>query len=157
MTAIWALAAQIIMISIAYPTACLAAAAFAAAAILGVDPAELGSSSWPQIVHLSVYVVSLAFGVMVSVFWPALVAVSVAEGFKLRGVVPYLVAGCLVGLVQALPLGEALGADGDALGTAAIQLSVASGAVGGLVYWAIAGRSAGHWMELRWFQERRWR
>ncbi|WP_420393796.1 hypothetical protein [Acuticoccus sp.] len=158
MNAVWASLAQLIMISIAYPAACLAAATFAVVAILGIDPAELGEATWPQLVEIAIYLATTTLRALTSAFWPALVAAALAEGLKVRGLVPYLVAGCVVGLVRALPIAASMsGEAAPPLDGAAVQLSVAGGAVGGFVYWLIAGRSAGRWLELRWFEEHRWR
>ncbi|RAI03334.1 hypothetical protein DLJ53_02110 [Acuticoccus sediminis] len=157
MFAIWGLTAQIIMISIAFPTACLAASAVATLVIFGIDPATLGASTWPQIVHLSFVILSMTLGAVVTSFWPAMIAATVTEGFKLRSLLAYLITGAVVGLVRVMPVTAAVSGEAMPLDTAAAQLSIACGAIGGLVYWAIAGRSAGRWLELPWFEERRWR
>ena len=157
MTAIWALCAQIIMISIAYPTACLAGATVATLVIFGVDPATLPDSGWPEIIRLSIAAVSMAFEAIITAFWPAMIAATVTEGFKLRALIVYLIGGGIVGLMRAIPLSTVMTDNAPPMDTMAVQLSVAAGAIGGLVYWAIAGRTAGHWMELPWFEEQRWR
>ncbi len=157
MFAIWGLTAQIIMISIAFPTACIAASTVATLVIFGIDPATVGSSTWPQLFHLAFVILSMAVGAVVTAFWPALIAATLTEGFKLRGILTYLIAGAVVGLVQAVPLQATMAGDAPPMDTSVAQLSVACGAIGGLVYWAIAGRNAGRWIDLPWFEERRWR
>ena len=155
MTAIWALTAQAIMISIAYPTACLAAAAFATLATAGLAPAEI-AGDWHTLANLVAAVAALWWVALVSAFWPGMVAAALTEGLKLRGVMAYLVGGCVVGLVRALPIGSIVaGRDIPPVDTPEAQLSVAAGAVAGFVYWLIAGRSAGRWLDLRWFEPSR--
>ncbi|ORE93611.1 hypothetical protein [Acuticoccus yangtzensis] len=157
MFAIWGLTAQIIMISIAIPTACLAGSAVATLVVLGIDPATLGATDWPQLINLSIIIITMTFGVLFSAFWPALIAATVTEGFKVRSLIAHMISGGVVGLVRAVPLGATMAGEAPPMDTAAVQLSVACGAIGGLVYWAIAGRNAGNWLEMPWFEERRWR
>ncbi|UOM36405.1 hypothetical protein [Acuticoccus sp. I52.16.1] len=157
MFAIWGLTAQIIMISLAIPTACLAASTVATLVLFGIDPATLSGSTWPQIIHLGVVVLSMTLGAIVSSFWPAIIAATMMEGFKLRSVLASMLAGAAVGLIRAVPLGATMAGEAPPMDTAAAQLSIACGALGGLAYWAIAGRTAGQWLELPWFEERRWR
>ncbi|MCF3932143.1 hypothetical protein L1787_01780 [Acuticoccus sp. M5D2P5] len=153
MYAIWALTAQAIMVMIAYTTAALAAGTFATFAITRVTFAQL-QASWPAFVETVILITSTSITAFAAAFWPAAIAVAITEGLKLRGIAVYLAAGGLVGLVQALPLRAAF--NGDAfppITHEAVILCVACGAVGGLTYWAIAGRTAGRWLELPWFAE----
>lgn len=151
MTAIWALTAQAIMISIAYPSATLAAAAFAA--IVPGDPAlpDIVASVRVATAVLAA-IAELWWDALVTAFWPTLVVALLFEGMKVRGLLPHLVAGCCVGLVRAYSVGAFLGGEIAPVDTFPAQLSVAAGALGGLVYWVIAGRTAGRWLELRWFE-----
>ena len=157
MFAIWGLTAQIIMISIAFPTACLAGATVATLVIFGVDPATLGASTWPQIIHLSVVALSMTFGAVVTAFWPAMIAATVTEGFKIRSILAHIVAGGVVGLFRVVPVGATMAGEAPVFDPSTVQLSVACGAIGGAVYWAIAGRNAGQWLDMPWFEEHRWR
>ena len=77
---------------------------------------------------------------------PAMLIIALAEGFRLRSVLVYLLAGA------ALALGSAYGWDlrflrspHDDLGARGAEIMAAVGIVGGFVYWAVAGRSAGAW------------
>jgi hypothetical protein len=77
---------------------------------------------------------------------PALLIIAVAEGFRLRSVLFYALAGA------ALALGLAYGWDlrslrnpDDDLGARGAEIMAAAGIVAGFVYWALAGRSAGAW------------
>lgn len=151
MTAIWAATAQAIMIALAYTAACLAAATFALLPLVQSEGLEALTGNWMRLVesvHLLLVLATVAF---MGAFWPALAAVVVSEGFKLRGVTAYLIAGLLVGAGYALGTGDA----GSAAGERFLAFSAAAGAVGGFVYWLVAGRTAGRWLELRWFEENR--
>ncbi|WP_157961888.1 hypothetical protein [Acuticoccus kandeliae] len=153
MYAIWALTAQSIMVLIAYGTACLAAATFATAAITKVTLTEL-QTSWEALIQTTVLIVSMTFSLSVSAFLPAAIGVALTEGLKLRGLVSYLVIGSAIGLTHALPIREAIyGMPLPPILNEVVVLCVACGAVGGLVYWAIAGRTAGRWLDLPWFAE----
>lgn len=155
MTAVWAVTAQSIMVAIGYATASLAAGAFATVALLDLSPADLADADVVRLTEAALVLLSSALGVFVGAFWPAMLAVAVTEAYRLRGPVQHIAAGALVGLVEALPTDAILRAgpvppvDGTL-----VQVALASGAVGGLVYWAIAGRTAGRWLELRWFAPR---
>lgn len=155
MPALWALLAQAFMVVLGYTAACLAGAAFATVAIMDVGFADL-QAEWDRLAEIGLFALSTTASALVVAFWPAVVAVALTEGLKLRGLVAYLVAGSVVGLVTALPVlaavqGELLPPiNGDV-----VKLSIASGAVGGFVYWLIAGRTAGRWLELRWLEEPR--
>ncbi|MEC9343643.1 MAG: hypothetical protein VYD64_07325 [Pseudomonadota bacterium] len=81
---------------------------------------------------------------------PALVIIAVAEVLKLRGLVTNTLAGGMVALFvywaghgSADPSGSA----GRSLSDGALIVLLATGFIGGLVYWLIAGRSAGKWLE----------
>ena len=154
-TMIWAGTAQAIMITIGYLAACVAAGLFSAAAatklggVYYADPlAEFG--------HFTFLASAASVTAMLAGFWPSAAVVALTEGLKLRGIATYLVAGCVIGLIVALPISEFLrGADVPELQSPMIQLSVASGAIGGFVYWLIAGRTAGRWLSYRLFEENR--
>jgi len=154
-TAIWALTAQAIMVALAYIAACATAGAFAAAAITQSETAGLPTTAGETFRFLV-----LAGGTTVTAlgqaFYPALVAVALSEGLKLRGIVFHLVAGVLTGVAAGLPLRDLIaGIAPAAPELRALQLFAAAGAAGGLVYWLIAGRTAGRWLELRWFEPNR--
>jgi hypothetical protein len=79
-------------------------------------------------------------------FFPALIAIILAEGFKLRSIVLYGVIGGV------LALAAAYGLDFGGYGTAPSadmmherEVFAAAGIAGGLVYWLFAGRRAGVW------------
>ena len=70
---------------------------------------------------------------------PALIAIVVAEIFRWRSFVLHLVAGVAIGVVAFLT-----GIGGEPpVATQDLAVGGAAGAVGGFVYWLIAGRGAG--------------
>ncbi|HET7678725.1 MAG TPA: hypothetical protein VFK79_01150 [Xanthobacteraceae bacterium] len=79
---------------------------------------------------------------------PALAAIVLAEGARIRGVLYYGVGGALIGLAAfySIDLSEALENTTDITPVGhGLELVGAAGIVGGLVYWLIAGRNAGRW------------
>ena len=73
-------------------------------------------------------------------FIPAIIAVVLAEAFRLRSVIVWLAIGGAIGLLN----GEAtIAFDGLTFAGNVRVLCVAAGFVGGMVYWAIAGRNSG--------------
>jgi hypothetical protein len=153
--AVWASIAQAFMILLGYTAACLAAAVFAAFAVIHLDPVAV-YTSWPAAVDAITFIAETSARALVGGFWASAAAIVLSEGLKWRGPVAYLLAGSLVGLVTALPVVAVFtGAAHDEVSGGLVQLSVAAGAVGGFVYWLIAGRNAGRWLELPWFEENR--
>jgi hypothetical protein len=153
--AVWASLAQACLIVLGYGAACLAAATFVAFAAYGLDLTAVYSDGFAAI-DAAVLILSTSVTALVGGFWASAAAIVLAEGLKWRGPVAYVVAGAAVGLVTALPLSAVLnGAVYDGVSAGLVQLSVAAGAVGGAVYWVVAGRTAGRWLELPWFDEPR--
>ena len=70
---------------------------------------------------------------------PAFVIIILAELFRWRSVFFYLIASALIGLAVGLASADQMEAQREN----AAALLAAVGAVGGFVYWLIAGRSAG--------------
>lgn len=152
---IWAASAQAIMITLGYLSAACAAGVFAAAAIvkLGtVPPTAFGEASQFAMISTSTVLTALVGG-----FWPAAIAVAITEGFRLRGIVSHVLAGCVVGLLAALPVRAFVASGGQLpdVSSRLVQLCIASGAVAGFIYWIIAGRHAGKWQRYRLFEENR--
>jgi hypothetical protein len=125
----------LVLISAGYVLACLAAGAFLVLAVIGADEANL--TTWRAetlVLVLGVAAVAGGLGAL-----PALAAIVAAEVFGWRSLLFHLVAGGGIGLAAHLlgPFGH------DSITTADAQLFLATGCVGGLVYWLVAGRSAG--------------
>lgn len=77
---------------------------------------------------------------------PTFLAIALAEGFRWRGLTINLVLGGAVALATGLSVfsdrgGVGLPSDG------ALVVLLATGFIGGFVYWLIAGRSAGKWLD----------
>ena|SRR5215813_6651161 len=86
------------------------------------------------------------FGLVVSfkTLLPAVLLIALTEGFAIRSVLFYAVAGGagLVGLYHGLGLAER-----DVLVGRDLEIMAGAGIAAGFVYWAIAGRKAGCWRE----------
>ena len=76
---------------------------------------------------------------------PAVLAIAAAEAFRLRGWVFYGAAGAVLAsapIILSGPVGL------DPIDTQYLASAAAAGLAGGLVYWLLAGRSAGEWREI---------
>ena len=143
------------MAGLGYLAACLVAAVFATFTIMSVDPAAL-RENWETAFTTLFFLGATFVTVTMTAFWPFLVVLVVTEGIRLRGFVAHLLAGVLVGAVYGFPLTRIFsGEDMPAVSGSAVQLTLACGGLGGIVYWLIAGRTAGRWSEYPWFEENR--
>ena len=77
-------------------------------------------------------------------FFPTLLAIILAEGFKLRSIVVYGLIGCALALAAAYGLDFGGWAPGAGMAHER-EVFAAAGIAGGLVYWLFAGRRAGVW------------
>ncbi len=81
----------------------------------------------------------IALGVVVKAgILPWLVFVLLAEGFAWRGLLVHLAAGAVLAIIGPF-------AAGSQPSSAALQVAAATGLIVALIYWLIAGRSAGNW------------
>ena len=143
------------MAGLGYLAACLAAAVFTTFTLMSVDPATL-RENWETAFTTLIFLGATFITITVTAFWPFLVVLVVTEGLRLRGFIVHLVAGVLVGAVYGFPLaGFFSGEEMPAIAAPALQLALACGGIGGIVYWLIAGRTAGRWSEFPWFEENR--
>jgi hypothetical protein len=140
-----ALLARIFVVLFAFVLACVAAAAVMTFALLLPGWSEL-IDRYPDQQSIAVVVGLSAVFFSFYAMLPAMVIIALAEGFRLRSVLFYALAGA------ALALGSAYGWDlrllrgpDDDLGGRGVEIMAAVGIVGGFVYWALAGRSAGAW------------
>jgi hypothetical protein len=125
----------------------IATVAAAAVMVLGAAPELPRADDFPL---LTVFVFTVSAFVAAFSFVPAIIAILVTETFGLRSVLIYALAGGLIGLF----CGYSLGFVGPLprfdfdmpLGTN-FELLTAAGIAAGLVYWLIAGRSAGLWRD----------
>jgi len=145
-----ALIGRLFVIFFAFLFACLAAGIIVVGAVLYPEFSDLGTGPIDQ----SAINVVLGFGfIFISGFalLPALIVVLITEAFYIRGVLTYAIGGALVGAACYLGL---IPFDPDTLqfnGIVRRHLEIMAGAgiVAGLVYWMIAGRTAGAWREPR--------
>jgi hypothetical protein len=85
------------------------------------------------------------FLVSLSAFIPALVVVVLAEGFRVRSVLVYALAGGAAALLMSYGMGfDQPSGDGSPPLTESL---VAAGIAAGFAYWLLAGRNAGRWRE----------
>jgi len=140
-----AVIARIFVVLFAFILACAAAAAAMTFALLLPGWSEL-IDRYPDQQSIAVMVALSAVFFSLYAMVPAMLMIAFAEGFRLRSVLFYCLAGA------ALALGSAYGWDlrlplspDDDLGGRGVEIMAAVGIVGGFVYWALAGRSAGAW------------
>jgi hypothetical protein len=140
-----ALIARIFVVMFAFVLACVAGAAVTTFALLLPGWKEL-IDPYPDQQSIAVVVALSAAFFSLYAMLPATLIIALAEGFRLRSVLFYALAGA------ALALGLSYGWDlrllrnpDDDLGGRGVEIMAAVGIVGGFVYWALAGRSAGAW------------
>jgi len=141
-----ALIGRLIVIAFAFLAACFVAGLIVVTAILFPEFSDLGNGPIDQ----GAFEVILGFGfIFVSGFAliPAMLIALVTEAFSIRSVLAYAIGGgvvgaaCYLGLVPFDP--ETFRFEG--IVRRHLEILTGAGIVGGLVYWLIAGRSAGHW------------
>lgn len=140
---------RLIAVSVGYVIACFAVGAAISGAI--VASAWLTGEITISMAHLTAESVFFG-GVLASMaavygFAPAVLAIVVAEVFRVRRALYHVLCGGLagaLGYVAASPLArfDDPGAYDAAFG-GRIALFVAAGLIGGFVYWLVAGRTAG--------------
>jgi phosphotransferase system glucose/maltose/N-acetylglucosamine-specific IIC component len=141
-----ALIGRLFVIFIAFLFACLVAGMIVVGAVLYPEFSDLGTGPIDQ----SAINVVLGF-IFISGFalLPALIVVLITEAFYVRGVLTYAVGGAIVGAACYLGLipfdPETLHFDG--IVRRHLEIMTGAGIVAGLVYWMIAGRTAGVWRE----------
>src|SRR6202011_3722922 len=143
-----ALIGRLFVILFGFLCACLAAGMIVVGAVLYPEFSDLGTGPIDQ----SAINVVLGFGfIFISGFalLPALIVVLITEAFYVRGVLTYAVGGAIVGAACYLGLipfdPNTLQFDG--IVRRHLEIMTGAGIVAGLVYWMIAGRSAGAWRQ----------
>ena len=123
------------LIPLGFVVACFAAAGFLVLAVIGADASNF--TTYGAETFMLVFATTLFVGGVAAI--PAFIAIGIAEIFALRTIIFHLVAGSAIGLAAHLlnAVGEGPISGADA------QLFLTTGCVGGLVYWLVAGRSAG--------------
>jgi len=142
-----ALIGRLFVVAFGFLMACFVAGVIVVVAVLYPEISDFGG----QIDQSAVNVV-LGFGfIFISGFalLPALIVVLITEAFYIRGVLTYAVGGAIVGAACYLGLipfdPETLHFDG--IVRRHLEIMTGAGIVAGLVYWMIAGRTAGAWRE----------
>src|SRR3954469_2013887 len=143
-----ALIGRLFVILFAFLFACLAAGMIVVGAVLYPEFSELGTGPIDQ----GAINVVLGFGfIFLSGFalLPALIVVLITEAFYIRGVLTYAVGGAIVGAACYLGLVpfDTQTMQFDGIVRRHLEIMTGAGIVAGLVYWMIAGRSAGAWRE----------
>jgi hypothetical protein len=143
-----ALIGRLFVIAFAFLAACLVAGMIIVAAIMFPEFSDLGSGPVDQ----GAIDVILGFGfIFISGFalLPALIIALITEAFYIRSALAYAVGGALVGLACYLGLvpfdPETLHFEG--IVRRHMEIMTGAGIVAGLIYWMIAGRTAGAWRE----------
>jgi Na+/proline symporter len=143
-----ALIGRAFLILFAFLASCLVAGMIIIVAVLYPELSDIGSG---QIDQNAINIV-LGFGfIFISGFalLPALIVVLITEAFNVRGALTYAIGGAVVGAACYLGL---VPFDPDTFQFQGIvrrhlEIMTGAGIVGGLVYWLIAGRTAGSWRE----------
>ena len=139
---------RIFVILFAFLAACFVAGMIVVVAVLYPEFSDLGSGT----INQSAINVVLGFGfIFLSGFalLPALIVVLITEAFYVRGVLSYAVGGAIVGCACYLGLVpfDPATLHFDGIVRRHLEIMTGAGIVAGLVYWMIAGRTAGAWRE----------
>ena len=143
-----ALIGRLFVILFGFLAACLVAGMIVVAAIMFPEFSDLGAGP----VDPGALNILLGFGfIFVSGFalLPAMIVVAITEAFYIRGALTYAVGGGVVGLACYLGLVpfDPATLRFDGIVRRHLEIMTGAGIVAGLVYWMIAGRSAGAWRE----------
>ncbi|HEY7228772.1 MAG TPA: hypothetical protein VH558_00205 [Pseudolabrys sp.] len=142
---------RIIVIIFALLLAIMVAGITIAIGIVAPDWAGVDSDPFERVAFFVVAFFATSFVGAVAIL-PAAVVILISEAANLRSFIYYGVCGALVALVSYYlsDISVQLENTTDVPPVAnALQLAAAAGIIGGLVYWLIAGRNAGHWREKR--------
>ena len=145
-----ALIGRFFVILFAFLFACLAAGMIIVGAVLYPEFSDLGTGPIDQ----GAIDVVLGFGfIFLSGFalLPALIVVLITEAFYIRSILAYAIGGAIVGAACYLGLipFDTTTMRFDGIVRRHLEIMTGAGIVAGLIYWMIAGRSAGAWREPR--------
>jgi hypothetical protein len=141
-----ALLGRIFAVLFSFLFACVAAALVATFALLLPQWNEL--VDWPPDRQGVAFMVALSAAFFsIYAMLPAMLLIALAEGFRLRSVLFYALAGAALALFSAygFDLRFLRAGSGGYLLARGAEVMAAAGIVGGFVYWALAGRNAGNW------------
>jgi hypothetical protein len=141
-----ALIVRLFVIFLAFLAACLAAGIVVVGAVLFPELSDLGGG----VIDQRAFDILIGVG-FIFISWfallPAMIIALITEAFSIRGVLTYAIGGGLVGLACYLGLvpfdTETLRFEG--IVRRHLEIMTGAGIVAGLIYWLIAGRSAGAW------------
>lgn len=147
---------QLFLILIGYAAASLAASAFIHLLFLGSAGFDAEEARWVATGSIFISIPVIALFVSYFAFLPAVIAIGIGEVTAARDWLFYAIAGALVGAaVVALfwfnsPAGldevpEALPGHSLIGSPFVLATLIGAGMIGGMAYWAIAGRLAGGW------------
>ena len=143
-----ALIGRLFVVFFAFLAACFVAGIIVVGAVLYPEFSDFGSGPIDQ----SAINVVLGFGfIFLSGFalLPALIVVLITEAFYVRSVLAYAIGGAIVGAACYLGLVpfDPQTMQFDGIVRRHLEIMTGAGIVAGLVYWMIAGRTAGAWRE----------
>jgi hypothetical protein len=143
-----ALIGRLFVILFGFLASCLVAGMIVVGAVLYPELSDFGTGPIDQ----NAVNVVLGFGfIFLSGFalLPALIVVLITEAFYVRGVLTYAVGGAIVGAACYLGLVpfDPTTLQFDGVVRRHLEIMTGAGIVAGLVYWLIAGRTAGAWRE----------
>lgn len=141
---------RIIVIGFALIAAILAAGIVLAVGVLAPDWPSLDSDPVERVVFFTVSFFATSFVGAVA-FLPTLILVVVGEAMRFRSILYYGFAGAAVGLASYFGSNVELQLENTTDITPVmhpLELAAAAGIIGGLVYWLIAGRTAGRAREM---------
>ncbi|KJC61411.1 hypothetical protein UP10_07645 [Bradyrhizobium sp. LTSPM299] len=143
-----ALIGRLFVIALAFLLACFVAGIIVVGAVLYPEISNFGDAPIDQ----SAIDIVLGFGfIFISGFalLPALIVVLITEAFYIRSVLAYAVGGAIVGAACYLGLipFDPNTMHFDGIVRRHLEIMTGAGIVAGLVYWLVAGRTAGAWRE----------
>jgi hypothetical protein len=120
---------------------------------IGVIAPELSAFDSDPIERAAFFVIAFFATGLAGVFSmvPALALIALAEGFNIRTFLYYAAAGAALGYLAYFGSGFGIRFEETtdiAPVTRPVELIMASGIAGGLVYWLLAGRNAGRWHDI---------
>jgi hypothetical protein len=144
-----ALLGRIFVVLFSFLFACVAAALVVTVAVLLPGWNELIDRP-PDQQGVAVMVALSAVFFSIYAMLPAMLLIALAEGFRLRSLLFYALAGGALALFSAYGWDlRLLRAPDDQFNARGVEIMAAVGIVGGFVYWALAGRNAGNWRKPR--------
>ena len=140
---------RLFVVFFAFLAACFVAGMIVVVAVLYPEFSDFGAE-----IDQSAINVLLGFGfIFLSGFalLPALIVVLITEAFYIRSVLAYAIGGAIVGAACYLGLVpfDPQTMQFDGIIRRHLEIMTGAGIVAGLIYWMIAGRSAGAWREPR--------